>query len=117
MYNVVLATVENIRTCTIGREKFAHLQIQWMGMVRFVLHKHPATNSTAATLQHVWELFIVTVNPQVSLEHSNALFLSMYRAAFINYWQTKVMRIKQSSELDDDVRLDTAEEAALAAGK
>ena len=85
-----------------------------MGMVRSILH-NPDANSTVATVQHVWELLIVTVNLLGSLEHSNALFSSLCRAVFNHYCQTKVMVIKESSEFNDNMHLDTAEETALAA--
>ena len=85
LYSVVQATskvyVENLRMCAKGREKFACIQIQWMGMIMFVLHEHPAANSTVAIVQCVWESLIVTVNLHSSLEHSNALFSSMCTAS------------------------------------
>ena len=96
LYKVVQATskvyAENLRARVKGREKLAHLQIEWMCVIRFILHEYPAVNSTAATVQRVWESLIVTVNLQGSLEHSNAIFSSMCRAVF-NYPQTKVMAI------------------------
>ena len=85
-------------------------------MIRSILHEHPAANSTAATVQRVWESLVITVNPRGFSEHSNTLFSSMCRAVF-NYCQIKVVVIKESSELDDDMQLDAAEEVALAAGK
>ena len=39
--------------CAKGREMFARLQIEWIGMVRLVwqvLHEQPAADSTAATV-------------------------------------------------------------------
>ena len=87
-------------------------------MIRFIMYmyEHLAVSSTAATVQHVRESLIITVDPQGSLERSNTLFSGMCRAVF-NYYHTKVMAIKKSSELDDDVQLDAAEQASLAGGK
>ena len=85
-------------------------------MIRSVLHEYLAANSTVATVQCVSELLVIIVDLQGSSEHSNTLVYSMCRALF-NYCQTKIVVIKERSELDDDVQLDAAEEVPITAGK
>lgn len=114
LFNLVQAAskvyVEDLRACAKGREKFARLQIAWMGLVRSVLHEQPAVDSSAAEVRQLWESLV-----QTATVDSNALFWSVCRAVF-NYCQRIIVAIKEGSELDEaEEELDAAEEAALAA--
>ena len=94
--------IDNLRTCARGREKFARLQLEWMGFVCSVVHVQELfADSSVARVQFLWQTLIASSVPQGrSGDDFNTLFYSVSRAVF-NYCQRKVVAIKEGSELDE----------------
>ena len=107
--------------CRSGRDKFARLQIRWMDLLRSVLYDETdlKDDSHCVQLRRLWCLIVAAADVREGYtEDSNALFCCIWRAVQ-NYWQKKVVDVKEGSVSsdhdDDDIELDAAEEAALAA--
>ena len=99
----------------------ARLQIRWIDLLRSVLYNEtdPKDDSHCVQFRRLWHLIVAAADVREGYtEDSNALFCCIWRAVQ-NYWQKKVVDVKEGSVSsdhdDDDIELDAAEEAALAA--
>ena len=115
--------IATLRAHSKGKEKFAHMQIEWMDVIRVVVHEQGprAAVSSATTqgdskgnLKELWDSLATSVDPhRCFADDSNALFWSVCRAVW-NVCQQKIVAVKECDS-DEEEKADPAEEASLAA--